>query len=227
MKVLKSGWTVGIVVAVLAVIGIVAAGLFYNSSEVEAGADKDSTTSLVRRFPDASLVDGASATLARSKNGVTAAFNTNELIDGNAYTMWWVVFNNPKECQHPMPGIATCSENDVFATPLGQTPVGVTVAFAAGNVIGGTGMAYFGAHLNELSDGPEQVVFGSGLVDSKKAEIHLVIRNHGPVIPGMEFDQITTFGGACTPGTDPSGAGPAGPNLCGDVQFATFIPNTK
>jgi hypothetical protein len=72
---------------------------------------------------------------------------------------------------------------------------------------------------------PGQLVFGSGLTDAKKAEVHLVVRDHGPALPGMIEPQVTTFGGGCTPETEPTGVGPFGPNACTDVQFAAHVPS--
>ncbi|MFQ6027722.1 MAG: hypothetical protein ACE5Q6_09545, partial [Dehalococcoidia bacterium] len=63
-----------------------------------------------------------------------------------------------------------------------------------------------------------------GLYDAEKAEVHLVVRDHGPVIPLMEQAQLSTFGGACNAETDPTGVGPLGDNSCADVQFAIHIP---
>jgi|GEM_PF-1823008 hypothetical protein len=92
-----------------------------------------------------------------------------------------------------MPGLTTCGEGDVFAEPFGETDVKVSVQLAAGNIIGGTGMASFGSRLEELtvSSGIGQVVFGSGLKDSRKAEIHLVVRDHGSVVSEIEVDKYS------------------------------------
>ena len=44
------------------------------------------------------------------------------------------------------------------------------------------------------------------------------------MIPEIEEAQITTFGGACTAETDPTGTGPVGPYECFDQQFAVHLP---
>jgi hypothetical protein len=222
----KSRFTISSALALGAIgLAIGAYSLFSGQGAVEAQNGNVSTSSTYR-FSDASMVDGGSATLVRDKNGLTATFQTSDLNEGHAYTMWWVIFNNPENCEHGMPGMSNCGEGDVFAEPLGETPVKVSVQFAAGNVIGDTGMGNFGAHLDEghLPTETGQLVFGPGLYDSKKSEVHLVVRDHGPVIPEMEYAQITTFGGACTSDTDPSQVGPVGPNSCQDRQFAIFMP---
>ena len=40
------------------------------------------------------------ATLKRSKEGVNVTIHTTELGPGNAYTIWWIIFNNP-DCPGP------------------------------------------------------------------------------------------------------------------------------
>ena len=188
--------------------------------------ENEVTTSSTYRMTDASSVIGDSSTLARSKDRIAATLQTSDLQEGNAYTMWWVIFNNPEECEHPVPGITSCGEGDVFGEPFGETPVQVSVQFAAGNIVSQIGTISLGADLNvgELPTQPGQLVFGPGLIDAKKAEVHLVVRDHGPYIPGMVEAQLTTFGGACTTATDPTGTGPLGPNECADVQFAAHVP---
>ncbi len=54
------------------------------------------------------------------------------------------------------------------------------------------------------------IVFGPGLLDAETAEIHLVVRTHGPRVEAVFADQVSTFGGGC----EPMDAAP-----CDDVQF--------
>lgn len=215
--------------AALAITAIgIGIGVFAGSSGEAQASERDrwASTSNVYKFEDGSAVAGAEATLSRTRDGVTTTLNTDELKAGHAYTMWWVVFNNPKECEFGMPGLTTCGEGDVFGAPFGETKVKVSVQFAAGNIVGGTGMVSLGARLQEytIPSGHGQLVFGSGLKDSRKAEIHLVVRDHGPVVAGMEELQITSFGAACTLESDPSETGPVGAYTCVDEQFAVFVP---
>ena len=219
-------------VVITLVLAVGAVGIALGSYAASGGlaqaenTDKDFTTSSTYMMTDASSVNGDSSTLARTKDRISATFQTSDLQEGNAYTMWWVIFNNPEECEHPVPGITSCGEGDVFGKPFGETPVQVSVQYAAGNIVSQTGIISLGADLNvgDLPTQPGQLVFGPGLIDAKKAEIHLVVRDHGPYIPGMVEAQLTTFGGACTAATDPTGIGPVGPNECADVQFAAHVP---
>lgn len=53
-----------------------------------------------------------------------------------------------------------------------------------------------------------------------EAEIHLVLRTHGPAIPGVIPEMRTTSEAGCTPESS-FGFGD-GPNECADLQAAGF-----
>ncbi len=76
------------------------------------------------------VVNGSSATLHRSNNGVTVNIKTTDLVPGDAYTVWFVVFNS--------------------GSPDGPPSA---VLFATGHVIGGNGKGNFSAHLSESPGG--------------------------------------------------------------------------
>lgn len=93
------------------------------------------------------------ATLTRTHSGVSMTIKSaveGELIEfgvpqgeefsqGDATTNWWVVFNNPENCRHPMPNLgAMCGEGDVMNAVLGGDPndVKADVLFATGHVAG-------------------------------------------------------------------------------------------
>lgn len=67
------------------------------------------------------IVEGASSTVRRNKNGATATLQTNDLTAGNAYTVWAVLFNEP-------------------GPP--------NVVYLAGHVVGDDGQATFSGHLS-------------------------------------------------------------------------------
>ena len=77
--------------------------------------------------------------------------------------------------------------------------VGVDVLYAAGHVIDDSGVGNFSARLN-VDDTKGSVFSSLGLQNGKEfsAEVHLVLRSHDPVIPGMVNEQISSFGGGCT-----------------------------
>lgn len=199
----------------LSVIGVVAISAAY----LYAGSPNQHTK--VFRFfafqgaptEDGSVVQGSSAKLTRSADAVWLNINTTDLQPG-AYTVWWVVFNNPAMCS------GSCGADD-FANPA----VAASVFFATGGVVGRGGTGHFRAHVEEgdVSAVPGQHLFGPGLMNAEGAEIHIVIRYHGPVAPHILEKQISTFGGGCM--------GPAGEEdpvvadrifPCYDPQAAVF-----
>jgi hypothetical protein len=132
--------------------------------------------------------------------------------------MWWVVFNNPSACTHPIPGISMCSEPDVFNTdPAG--PQG-SALHAAGRIVDENGSTEYGAHL-KVGD-TSHALRGPGLLDPRGAEVILVLRNHGPKIPDLLPEMLTTFGGGCT--NAPPSTGTPGPNDCMEVHFSPHTP---
>ena len=126
--------------------------------------------------------------------------------------MWWVVFNHPGHCTDPFAPGFQCGPGDLPGYG-GDPRVQFSLLYAAGNVVGRSGQAGFGARLNtgDMSD----AVMGDGLVNPRGAEIHLVIRTHGPTIPHMVEQQIRTFNGGCED-DEPN------EDLCFDRQFAAF-----
>ena len=65
-----------------------------------------------------------------------------------------------------------------------------------------------------------------GIEDARGAEIHYVVRTHGPVIPGFEYEMTHTFNGCCQLNglPDDPRLGPVGPNTCANLQFAMHLP---
>lgn len=143
--------------------------------------------------------------LVRNDAGITMTILTSDLVGGDTYTIWWIIFNNPEFCATPH----ACAGGDL--APRGGDPaVQSSVGFATGRIVTGMGVGEFAAHLAPGDDADMR--FGPGLIDPMKAEIHLVVRTHGQPIPGMEDEQIGTLNAGCPP------------NTCEDHQFAIHIP---
>jgi hypothetical protein len=162
-------------------------------------AERRATRSVseLRRFSDEAIVPGSSSTLVRNASGISMTIHTSELEAGAAYTIWWVIFNQPDACTD-----APCGLDDLF-----EPAVQASVLYAAGHVVPPTGRGNFAASLR--AGGPSrQVLFGPALLDSRRAEVHLVVRSHGEPIPGLVHEQIGSFQGGCDI------------NACEDVQFA-------
>jgi hypothetical protein len=184
--------TRGVVFVALAVL-VVSGVLWVQNSLAEPASI---SYGVLKRFSDGLPVEGSSAMLVRTDTGVTMTIHTSGLDHGAAYTVWWVIYNNPEHCQSD-----ACTDPPDFNNPAVQA----TLLHATGHVIGNNGVGNFAAHLADDT---------VGLVDARKAQIELVVRSHGQPIPGMVKEQITMFDGGCSI------------NVCESEQVTTpvFVP---
>ena len=199
MSILTSPLTLRGSSVILAILGLlVGAAIVY-----AAGAPQSST---MHYFDDPDQtsgdeVDGSSAQLHRTKSSVAGVIHTNDL-DPGAYTVWWVVWNDPSVCS------GGCGLDDLFKP-------GVFLGRATGKVVGGSGIGNFGASLSvgDISEALAPIFSngGEGLTDPLSAEVHMIVRNHGPVVPANMPAQIDSFGGGCADFT------------CFDPQAVTFL----
>jgi len=164
--------------------------------------------------------------LHRKKDRISVNFQTTDLTPGYAYTLWWVIWNNPGNCAVP----GACIDTD-----FGDAEdVGVDVLYATGLVASNGGIGNFSASLNvdDYSESINVSTFGlpfiGGLHSGKTfgAEVHLVIRSHGPAIPGMVDEQIGSYEGGCDNPFEfpPFTEIPDEVGECGDIEFAIHSP---
>lgn len=144
--------------------------------------------------PDERDVTG-SAILVRSEQGVTINVSTSQLEPGYAYSNWWIIFNHPEAC-----------EDGCGADDLGNPDVEASVTYATGRVANADGEAHFSAflpvglvRLNRTVEGRERHRLGPGLQNLWGAEIHYIIRSHGPAGPSVAtlIEEIGTFNHSC------------------------------
>ena len=107
----------------------------------------------------------------------------------------------------------------------GNPDVMASVLYATGGAVGSNGVGHFTAHLEEgvLPTPGSQHLFGPGLLDAESAEIHFVVRLHGPAAsdPSVLEKQMTTIWGGCSGGPpDPVEADRLFP--CYDPQAAAL-----
>jgi hypothetical protein len=154
-------------------------------------------------FGNPAMMAPGAAALTRTQQGISFRVHTSGLMAG-VYTIWVVIFNRPENCAA---GPGAC-----MAADLNNPAVAGSMLPGAGAIAGMDGVANFTGGVNE-GDPPSglEVNFpngtAKGLKDSFRAEIHLVVRTHGAVIPGHAATQLTTFE-AC--------------GACGNVQAAIF-----
>jgi hypothetical protein len=156
--------------------------------------DENSEVHCTTEVLDATSLDATgTATLIRDDNKISMTFYAEGLTPGNAYTIWWVIWNKPENCATPY----ACEPADFGITQL----VEVDALFAAGQVVGNNGVGSFAASLNEGdTTGSINHLFSEppfALADARTAEIHLLLRDHGPAIPGQVDAQISSYLGGC------------------------------
>ena len=152
----------------------------------------------------ATLVPGA-ATLTRTNDGISFRIYTQGLAPG-ATTVWIIIFNNPENCVAGGPGV--CMGPD-----LGNPAVEGSIVYGTGYNVGADGIGNFHG---SLADGKPPAGISvnipagtaNGLKNSKKAEVHFVVRSHGPAVAGQAVAQFSTFEAGC--------------GACVDVQAVAF-----
>lgn len=163
-------------------------------------------------FADPDRVVGESL-MKRGAGQVSLRLDASGFEPGEAATLWAVVFNHPEAC------VGECDDPDLFENPGTRADL----LYVAGGVANRSGEIRYTGRVAESDAGASILpLFGlpaPGILDAQAAEIHLVVRSHGPVIQGLRQAQTTTFNGGCTG----FGAefGTPGPNECTDLYFAS------
>lgn len=195
---------------------VIGAGLIATGLGFALAGQAEARTSLADVLTMGDERDVGDARLQRRRDGIAFDVHATELTSGAAYTVWWIVFNRPGNCA------GECDGDD-----LGLAAVEGSVLYATGRVADGFGSAWFTAflpkglvRLNRTETGRERHRLGPGLQNVRGAEIHLVIRSHGPALGGAALvEQLATFNGGCVnpaDGSDPED------DPCEDVQFVVF-----
>lgn len=159
------------------------------------------------------VVPQSGASLSRNNDAVFGEVSTSGLTPGHVVTVWWSIFNNPEYC-----AAAACAASD-FNNPL----VNGSLQYGGGLIVGAGGRASFAGYL-ETGDNtgfylnpafPNMPNPAPGIVDTKKAQIHLAIRTHGMANadPMILQQQLTTFPGGCSVAVPP----------CATIQAAPFL----
>lgn len=165
------------------------------AAAINAAAGETSTADVFTfMLPDGTPAAGdmvGSSTLNRTPSGVTLSASTTMLGVDAVYTLWWVIFNNPAAC-----AADPCADTD-FATAA----VEASVMNATGRAADANGEATFSAFLpvgfthTEPVSATGRQLFGPGLQEAAGAEIHVIIRSHGPASGNPE--QLNTFMADC------------------------------
>ena len=173
-----------------------------------ASADPRSTyqTADFHTLPDGVGITSSAGTMIRSRKAVDARLALSGLDANSAYTTWFVIWNDPSEC----------ATNPCGLTDL-EVP-GNTVFYATGFVTDNSGTANLSVHLRsgKLPDGLQVLIPGNLRKNNGfDAEIHMIVRTHGPILPGLVGEQISMVGGACNVAD------------CDDQIAIAFLPTGK
>jgi hypothetical protein len=182
------------------------------------------STAAVHTHPlqgDVREIEGAEAELFATEDGITMSFRTNGLEEGHVYTAWVVMINTPEAC-----AATPCEASDI----LGNTDaVQSEITYGDGIIVGEDGIGNFAAHVEagDVPGGWHGIPFTNPLGSS----VHIVINDHGSLIPGQVANMLNSYRGGCSdeslppPFPDTAKAdGEAGPNTCRLVQVAIFEP---
>ena len=159
------------------------------------------------------IVPQAGASLASNNDGVLGEISTSGLTAGHVVTLWWAIYNNPEYCAG-----TTCAPPD-----LNNPLVNGSLQFGGGIIVREGGRADFTGYLAEGDNTgfylnpmfPNMPNPSPGIVDTKKAQIHMAIRSHGfaNADPAILQQQLTSFPGGCSVAMPP----------CATLQFAAFL----
>ncbi|MCK0143615.1 hypothetical protein [Aliiroseovarius sp. F20344] len=166
-------------------------------------------------------IDGSKVMLERSAAGAAMILETSELKPGHAITVWFVAIQSPENCASnpctPMEAMGMVDKMNSVATNAGGTVV------AADGSIRVQGFLPVGEVAGNFYD--------TTFTAPETSEYHIVVHDHGPLIPELAADQISSFRGGCTaesvPPFYPDSSrtdGEGGPNSCITQQVALFVP---
>ena len=166
-------------------------------------------------------IDGTRALLETGPSGASMHLTSKDLTPGNVVTIWFVAIQKPDLCKKN-----PCTPVEA----MGMSEMETVAVNGGGTVVPTDGMIEISAHL-PVGKVPTNL-FETDFVSPETAEYHLVIHDHGPMIPELASDMLSSFRGGCNiesvPPHYPDSArtdGEGGPNSCVSRQVALFVPS--
>lgn len=163
--------------------------------------------------------------LIRTFSKIIGRYESYDLEPGHVYTLWWVVWNNPHACKIP----GACENNDMG----NAVSIDVEIMYAGGQVAESDGILSFTTHLN-AGDPSRSINSMHGLAPAGglqfgktfSAEVHLILRSHGPAIPGMLNAQLRNYYGGCVSPSQilPNSEIPDQAGECANIEIAVHPP---
>jgi hypothetical protein len=218
-------WTLlGLLLILVSLLGI------SPQSKAQEGPEQTFQIKALSPVPGQPYMDSATGAvrLNRTRNELWGSVHVTDLDPNSAFTIWAAIFNRPEACITNPAGPVHCGMADLLAMPNPARASAFNVgAFVTGSV---PGTANVSVHIR--SGAPPDgafILFGEGGLNDNGvrpgihegngfgAEVHLVIRAHGPIIAAMISDQLSKLNGGCPPNIG---------STCSNVQVATF-PRVK
>jgi len=164
------------------------------------------STTTVYDFNTGEPVRNAVAKLERRSGSHDVEEYSKSLPAGHVVTLFYVAFPSHENGAAASRARSRCSRAGLSHEAAARSRRSADSAVASGD-----GKAHFERLIGlGLRGAPGEVVFGNGLTNPRKAEIHLLTRDKGLPISGKVTLQKTTFDGGCDVST------------CVDAQFAIF-----
>lgn len=184
------------------IISFLVTALFLTASvtaQDKRSANVKTSIEKVTNFAGTAVIPAAGSTVSRNNSGAYWNISTSSLTPGEVVTLWVAIFNNPEYCDQTVPG---CAPPD-----MNNPAVNGSLQYAGGAIVGLNGRADFSGFLRVgdntgyylLPMFPNMPNPAPGLVNAKGADIHLVIRRHGPASsdPAILQAQLSSFPGGC------------------------------
>ena len=170
------------------------------------------------------IVKGSKANLTVLKDGAYVCLSTQQLTPGNVYTLWIAVINKPENCT-----ATPCNVKDFIDHADMTVP---DVGYADSLIASADGTGKFSGFIQ--AGKLKQNWYGNGYNNLKTGEVHLVVHDHGPLIPERAAEMLSTYRGGCTteslfktfPEISKSDGKP-GPNECNLLQVVRFPQGTQ
>jgi hypothetical protein len=134
------------------------------------------------------VVPDAYSVLQRGYYSVAISIHTSGLTPDHAYTLWYVVFQNPRSCS------GNCGEDDINAVLIGgPNPVGIGVHYGGSMIAPESGKADIGSRLLEDTTETCATVLPysklcTPMRDSATAEVMVFLLDNGPASSAASID---------------------------------------
>lgn len=177
------------------------------------------------------------STLLRSPTGLSFHVATSgpadgSELDGHLLSIWLLVFNRGEYCttEGGRDGLPHCGLDDLVSVLSGgPNTAQIDIVYATGKIVGSGGNTQFAGFVKEGDI--KQTTFSLGLVDSSQAEIHVLVRSHGPFASGVGqysgdlSESVGSFIDGCQgiTGSTDLGTIPLAEGQCNDIFYSVHV----